>query len=327
MVPNYIYMIIFVIVFLIVVIILFKNRPTLIDDAYNTASRETRFSPTYFLIYDNSTENNCDRLIVVEPFSWMIWATNNRVFIVEDAPGYNCPAGSTAAIRVTRNIFTMDVECIRITPSALLNLYKDPVKVPYDITNSSVPDKFTVLDALNILFTKYITMGDTEDIDDENDLLKDIQNDPIMIDIQDAIVDKSLKRKIKLKNKIKRKIKKYDEECDDVDDELSIVNEKNNSVMYASSVIKYDADSLMGLDELYQSSNIKQNRKRRDIDTVYETNNLEHKKKKYFNEKIKSINNVKRLFYSHYQILKPEIQSEIFNRLYNNNSINQKYLK
>lgn len=156
---NLFYASLYIITLIIIIIILYKNKPTTIDETYKSAEEMTRFKPTYFLIFDKSKTDICDRLIIVQPFGWLIWAINKNVYILDNVTGHQCPLGSSAAIRVTQNIFTMNAECINIVPTALLNLYNDPIKIDYDITNSSTIDKFTVLDALNILFKEYITMA------------------------------------------------------------------------------------------------------------------------------------------------------------------------
>lgn len=168
---NLFYSLLYVITLIIILAILFKNKPNSIDETYKQAEIETRFNPTFFLIYDKSTPEICDRLIVVQPFGWLIWAINNDVYVLDNAPGHQCPLGSSSAIRITNDIFTMNASCINILPTALLNLYNDPIKIEYDIRNSSMIDKFTVLDALNILFKKYITITFPTDSTIDNKLL------------------------------------------------------------------------------------------------------------------------------------------------------------
>lgn len=148
--------------------ILVFNRPhaAAIMDVYREAEEETRFDPTYFLVYDKSLADRCDRLVVVEPFGWLIWAINNNVYILENTSGIICPLGSSSAIKVTRDTTQMTSECINITPIALLNLYNSPTRIGYDVTDCKHPNKFTVLDALNILFRSIITIS-FDDGDDE----------------------------------------------------------------------------------------------------------------------------------------------------------------
>jgi len=141
-------------------VILLKNKLKIIDisDKYKLAEERTRFKPTFFLIYDQSTPTNCNRLIVVEPFKWLIWAINNDVYILDNAVAQTCPVGSSPAYKLTEDIHTIKSICINIMPDALINLYNDPIRVDYDVTETSVANKFTILDALNILFKNYITI-------------------------------------------------------------------------------------------------------------------------------------------------------------------------
>lgn len=149
-----------IIVMIIIVAILVNNRMSMaaIVKPFQTAEEKTRFKPTFFLIYDRSTPDICDRLIIVQPFGWIIWAINNDVYILDNIIANVCPLGSSVAIRVTNDIMTFNATCMNVVPLSLINLYKDPQRIDYDIQESAHENKFTVLDALNILFKKYITI-------------------------------------------------------------------------------------------------------------------------------------------------------------------------
>jgi hypothetical protein len=127
-----------------------------VSDIHHEAERETRFKPCYFLIYDNSTADICNRFIRIMPFNWLVWAINESVYIIEMTTGTICPLGTTAAVLITSDIFSMTSICLNISINSILNLYSEPIKEYYDITDSSVPYKFTILDALNILFRNRI---------------------------------------------------------------------------------------------------------------------------------------------------------------------------
>lgn len=135
-----------------------KKSPFSFTSAINEAEQATRFDPTFFEIYDNSTETFCDRLIIVQPFGWSILAINGMVIILTNAGGYSCPPGYTAGVLVTTNTIQFNVSCFHFLNGQLIQTYKQfkMFTVSYDITDSQVVDKFTVLDALNILTRKYI---------------------------------------------------------------------------------------------------------------------------------------------------------------------------
>ena len=150
---------------IVILIAMYIFRPTkLISNAYRNAEENTRFQPTYFLIYDNSTQTECNRLIRIMPFNWIIWAINEDIYIVENTSAIICPLGTTPAVQVTNDIYTMATVCLNISLQSIINLYSEPAKVFYDISESSVPNKFTVLDALNILLQKYITITFEDDV-------------------------------------------------------------------------------------------------------------------------------------------------------------------
>lgn len=131
-----------------------------IENIYSTAEKNTRFEPTYYLIYDRSTELTCNRLIRVMPFNWVIWAINSDVFIIETTGAAVCPSGTTPAIQVLSDKYSMSTTCITVLFQSILNLYPGkPHKIFYDIEKSAVPYKFTILDALNDLFDGYLTVS------------------------------------------------------------------------------------------------------------------------------------------------------------------------
>lgn len=119
------------------------------------AAKRSAFSPTEFHIYDKSTEKRCDRLIVVYPFEWHIWAIANQLYILNPEGGIICGAGSTPAVKVVRDQF-FEV-CLKIDYDSLLRGYTEGVTpskiVPYEINSST----FTVLSALNLLVKGWVT--------------------------------------------------------------------------------------------------------------------------------------------------------------------------
>lgn len=129
------------------------------SDIYKTAEVNTRWQPAYFLIYDASTPTECNRLVKIMPFEWYVWATKGRVFVLENTLGNICPLGTLPALQVTPDPETFVHICLSVTLDGIMTLYGGiPHKVFYDITQSAVPNKFTVLDCLNILFDGYITI-------------------------------------------------------------------------------------------------------------------------------------------------------------------------
>ena len=152
---------IYAIVLVFIVGLLFFMRPIkMVENIYKASEKNTRFEPTYYLIYDRSTELVCNRLIRVMPFNWVIWAINNDIYIIETTGAAICPSGTTPAVQVLSDIYSMSTACITVLFQSILNLYPGkPHKIFYDIEKSSVPYKFTILDALNDLFEKYLTVS------------------------------------------------------------------------------------------------------------------------------------------------------------------------
>lgn len=124
------------------------------------SAKRSAFSPTEFRIYDKSTRDRCDRLIIVQPFDWQIWAIGGQLYILNPEGSILCGVGSTPAVKVLRDQF-IEV-CLKIEYDSLLRGYTEGVMpnkvVPYEIEGTT----FTVLSALNLLVREYVTLADAE---------------------------------------------------------------------------------------------------------------------------------------------------------------------
>lgn len=115
---------------------------------------QSEFTPTKFLIYDKSSQKLCNRLVVVEPFHWYIWAIRGELYILNPESGVQCGVDSTPAIRVYATQFVET--CLKISMNAIIETYTrdlTPTVVSYDINDTT----FTILSAINILAKSYIT--------------------------------------------------------------------------------------------------------------------------------------------------------------------------
>lgn len=148
-------------VIIYVFVLLLLNRSNFIETILNESTVNTRFSPTYFEIYDKSTSNVCDRLIIIYPFIWYLLAAEGEVYIVGDT-NFSCNSNNVDAIKVPKTDTGEFIYCcLNFTLDELLHMYTNipPTKILFNIKElQEVPNKFTVIDALNFLFTKYITM-------------------------------------------------------------------------------------------------------------------------------------------------------------------------
>ena len=164
---DYIIIIGSIILILIILGIIITNNPRNIEHQIETSSANTEFKPTYFSLYDKSTAEVCDRLIIVQPFQWHIWANNGEVLLLNESHK-TCPINYTPVILtphnndadITKQVFS-DV-CINRSFNSVVTSYTDSIQakiIPFEIAElQAKPSKFTILDALNFLFTKYITM-------------------------------------------------------------------------------------------------------------------------------------------------------------------------
>lgn len=149
----------------------------------NESTDKANFEPSYFEVYDKSTENFCNRLIIVQPFSWYILARNGNVYVITDMQ-FNCPIGTTTATKLHRDQDKFMYTCLNGTLNVLIDSFKKSAQLYYkeifDIENlQSTKGKFTVLDALNYLFTKYINITNEED--DDVDLRYNNLTNPVSV--------------------------------------------------------------------------------------------------------------------------------------------------
>lgn len=159
-----------IIVVCFIILIYFSTKiQTPVSDILQTASKDTKFSPVYFDIYDKSTETSCTRLIRIYPFNWNIVSINNQVYVLDSESGYTCQAGYTPGIKIIKSN-NLEVECLSTNKDGIFRYFQNlnPIRVEYSLDGR---EKFTVMDALNYLFDGYLTLTD-DDADVEKKILK-----------------------------------------------------------------------------------------------------------------------------------------------------------
>lgn len=144
----------------LLVYICWKNGKANIGGIVDRATREAAYTATEFIIYDKSSSAVCDRLIVVRPFDWTVWAFRGELYILNPEGGATRSGGTTAAVRLFDGKFYET--SLTLSYDAIINAYsrKNGAKVkhvPYAIEGRT----FTVLTALGLLAKKWITFDDT----------------------------------------------------------------------------------------------------------------------------------------------------------------------
>lgn len=130
--------------------ILNKEGKKQITYAIAKASEKNFITSSYFEIYDKSTSGQCNRLIVVKPFNWTILSRFGEVFILDEGE-HECVESTTRAVKVTGiNDAILTNVCIGSLYIEVLDTFQhvDMIQISY---NLPISNKFTVLDALNIL--------------------------------------------------------------------------------------------------------------------------------------------------------------------------------
>lgn len=143
------------IVFTLIYIYLRRNVFSL-RSVLHEATLNSEFNPTVFEIYDRSSALICDRLIVVKPFDWLIWAFRGELIVFVPESSQNCSVGQSAAIHIHKTSF--HESCLSLDYDALLQSYMKEEKhsIPYSIESK----QFTIFSAINILLDGYITFND-----------------------------------------------------------------------------------------------------------------------------------------------------------------------
>lgn len=146
-------------------------NPRIFEKTIQKASKETQFGTTFFEIYDKSTTEICDRLILVQPFGWLIWSKNGKVYVLGDT-NHDCPLNYTPAAFIPNIVgegdhyYNFNGVCLHIVLNDVVNNYRNnimPAIIPFDIPKLQArPSQFTIIDALNYLFTKWLTMDAPE---------------------------------------------------------------------------------------------------------------------------------------------------------------------
>lgn len=136
----------------------------LVHDAIDNSE----YNPTFVQIYDRSTEEECNRLIIVRPFNWHLWAINDNLYILNpQITKAICPNMSTPAIQVI-NENTFQEICLKLSFTAILDHYTNSETIePYTFEYTIKNNTFTVLTAINWLLERnYIRFKVYKDYDE-----------------------------------------------------------------------------------------------------------------------------------------------------------------
>lgn len=150
--------VVFITCILLLVYLIKKSSTLGVGRLINSAVAKTEFASTYFVIGDRSTKTECNRLITVKPFGWMLWALNDELYLLEPENGPPCSDSMTPAIRILGDRFlesclTAPIKTIQLMYSSSYGaLLKH---VPYTISGKT----FTVLSAINILAKRWLTFA------------------------------------------------------------------------------------------------------------------------------------------------------------------------
>lgn len=132
-----------------------------LDRQLQATSVNTRFSTTYFEIYDKSTADSCNRLIIIYPFRWYLLSQQNQLFVIDSESGYDCPANMMPGVQIDKTN-DLSVVCLTMNSITALAYYSDvqPVRLDFSLEGK---ERFTILDAVNLLLDEQLVTFINED--------------------------------------------------------------------------------------------------------------------------------------------------------------------
>ncbi|AAN04397.1 Orf103 [Heliothis zea nudivirus] len=140
-----------------------KTMGSLTDEATDS----TKFNASFFEIYDKSTDDYCDRLILVQPFNWIIVAKGGQMYALTDVQ-HKCPPTTTRAVKLHSNQDKFKYVCLSLTKMQLIELYRNTahnvLKLTFDVDALQSDEKrFTILDACNYLLAQGYAVLDVKE--------------------------------------------------------------------------------------------------------------------------------------------------------------------
>lgn len=128
------------------------SRRTKEHSAIQQAALNSEFKQCEFVVYDKSSKTVCDRLIIIEPFNWVLWNTRKNLFVLNPERDIQCSGHNNGAIRMLREEFYET--CLDVSYDYIVKNYMtvgsndvNVHRVPYTI-NDRV---FKITDAINRL--------------------------------------------------------------------------------------------------------------------------------------------------------------------------------
>lgn len=181
-------------------ILYYKRSQVGLSSIIDMATSDSQYIPTIYEVFDKSTETNSNKLVIIQPFNWMILNINNTLYVIDQIGAGVCGVGTTTAYQVSEdNLFQI---CLSSDINALVSSYKTSgkfYKIAYELNETT----FTVISAINEL-SKTILQFDPKPI-----VKSKIKMEPIILRHNFTHVkSKSISQKIQnIANKI---INKYD---------------------------------------------------------------------------------------------------------------------
>lgn len=116
------------------------------------AARDSEFKQCEFIIYDKSSKSQCDRLIIIEPFNWILWNTRNNLFVLNSERDIQCTGQNIGAVQMLYDEFYET--CLDVSNDYIVKNYMSLDSI--DVTTARVPyviyDRvFKITDAVNEL--------------------------------------------------------------------------------------------------------------------------------------------------------------------------------
>lgn len=118
------------------------------------ATAASAFKVTNFAIYDQSTLDICNRLIIVEPFQWYILNRGTRLYVLTTEMQLRCASNTIAAVNISPD-GRYNSLCMPGNINVLLQEYRKYKRfdVPYELPLPNIDGTviFTIFSAIRLL--------------------------------------------------------------------------------------------------------------------------------------------------------------------------------
>lgn len=135
-------------VVVLVSLFIYSFKPNTMDKVLAKAFVSSEQTTHYVEVYDNSTDDVVDKLVIVNPYGWILWNFDGRLFIVNPEVGVQTCTRGFSVYEVSSNLAFVK-RCVNAKLIDLLNFYH--TKRTAEIVPFEPKNVYTILDCIEFL--------------------------------------------------------------------------------------------------------------------------------------------------------------------------------